>query len=202
MAKTKKTAGEKNDAISPEGASPEEVSLDEVAAGAFPEVMTVKQAAAYLQVNEQVLYRYPGVVEAAVFGVPDEQWGEAVKAVVALKHGTKATEEEIIAFCRENITHYKAPRAVEFRESLPKSEVSGEVTTTTTAIEALQISMQAERASIELYRRMEKSTTDPGAKVMFDELVAEEQAHLLLLEAQYRAIEKLGTFIIIDEFAR
>ena len=58
MAKTKKTAGEKNDAICPEGASPEEVSLDEAAAEAFPEVMTVKQAAAYLQVNEQVLYRY------------------------------------------------------------------------------------------------------------------------------------------------
>ena len=87
-------------------------------------------------------------------------------------------------------------------ESMPKSEASGKVTTTTTAIEALQISMQAERASIELYRRMEKSTTDPGAKMMFDELVAEEQAHLLLLEAQYKAIEKLGTFIAIDEFAR
>ena len=84
-------------------------------------------------------------------------------------------------------------------ESMPKSEVSGEVTATTTAIEALQISMQAERASIELYRRMEKSTTDPGAKMMFDELVAEEQVHLLLLEAQYRAIEKLGTFITMDE---
>ncbi len=87
-------------------------------------------------------------------------------------------------------------------ESMPKSEVSGKVTATTTAIEALQLSVQAERASIELYRRMEKSTTDPGAKMMFDELVAEEQAHLLLLEAQYKAIEKLGTFITIDEFAR
>ncbi len=73
-------------------------------------------------------------------------------------------------------------------ESMPKSEVSGEVTAATTAIEALQISMQAERASIELYRRMEKSTTDPGAKMMFEELVAEEQDHLLLLEAQYKAI--------------
>ena len=87
-------------------------------------------------------------------------------------------------------------------ESMPKSEVSGKVTTTTAAIEALQISMQAERVAIELYRRMEKSTIDPGAKMMFDELVAEEQVHLLLLEAQYRAIEKLGTFITIDEFAR
>ena len=87
-------------------------------------------------------------------------------------------------------------------ESMPKSEVSGKVTTTTTAIEALQISMQAERASIELYRRTEKSTTDPCVKMMFDELVAEEQAHLLLLEAQYQAIERLGTFVAIDEFAR
>ena len=82
---------------------------------------------------------------------------------------------------------------------MPKSEASGAVTTITTAIDALQISMQSERASIELYRRMEKSTTDPGAKMMFDELVAEEQAHLLLLEAQYRAIEKLGTFIAMNE---
>ncbi len=87
-------------------------------------------------------------------------------------------------------------------ESVPISEVSGKVTITTTATEALQISMQAERASIELYRRMEKSTTDHGVKMMFDELVAEEQAHLLLLEAQYRAIEKLGTFVAIDEFTR
>ncbi len=87
-------------------------------------------------------------------------------------------------------------------ESIPKSEASGEVTIATTAIEALQISMQAERASIELYRRMEKSTTDAGAKMMFGELVAEEQAHLLLLEAQYQAIERFGTFVAIDEFAR
>ncbi len=87
-------------------------------------------------------------------------------------------------------------------ESMPKSEVSGEVTAATTAIEALQISMQAERASIELYRRIEKSTTDPGAKMMFDELVAEEQAHLLLLEAQQKAIEKLGAFIAMDELTR
>ncbi len=87
-------------------------------------------------------------------------------------------------------------------ESVPKSEVSGKVTAATTAIDALQISMQAERASIELYRRTEKSTADPSAKTMFDELVAEEQTHLLLLEAQYEAIEKSGTFVAIDEFAR
>ena len=87
-------------------------------------------------------------------------------------------------------------------ESMPKSEVSGKVTTTTTAIETLRLSMQAERASIELYRRAERSTTDSSVKMMFDELVAEEQDHLLLLEAQYKAIEKLGTFVAMDEFAR
>ncbi len=87
-------------------------------------------------------------------------------------------------------------------ESMPKSEVSGEVTATTTAIEALRLSMQAERASIELYRRAERSTTDSSVKMMFDELVAEEQNHLLLLEAQYKAIERLGTFVSIDELAR
>jgi len=72
---------------------------------------------------EQVLYQYPGVVEAAVFGVPDEQWGEAVKAVVALKPGSEAAEKDIIAFCRDSLAHYKVPRSVEFRESLPKSDV-------------------------------------------------------------------------------
>lgn len=84
-------------------------------------------------------------------------------------------------------------------ESMPKSEVSGEVTATTTAIEALRLSMQAERASIELYRRMEKSTTDPGAKMMFDGLVGEEQTHLLILEAQLKAMEQSQTFVPLDE---
>jgi len=86
-------------------------------------------------------------------------------------------------------------------ENLSKSEASGEVTATTTALEALQIAMQAERDSIEIYRRAERSATDPGAKVTFDGLVAEEQAHLLLLEAQYMAFEKSQAFIPMDEFA-
>ena len=72
---------------------------------------------------EQVLYRYPGVAEASVFGIPDEKWGEAVKAVVALKPGAKATAQEIIAFCRDNLAHYKAPGSVDFIDSLPKSDI-------------------------------------------------------------------------------
>lgn len=70
---------------------------------------------------EEVLYRHQAILEATVIGVPDEYWGEAVKAVVALKEGMAATEEEIIAFCKENLASYKKPRGVEFRKELPKN---------------------------------------------------------------------------------
>ncbi|MBU2499572.1 MAG: long-chain-fatty-acid--CoA ligase [Proteobacteria bacterium] len=70
---------------------------------------------------EEVLYRYDGVLEAAVIGVPDEHWGESVKALVVLKPGKTATEEDIIAFCKQDLASYKKPRSVEFREELPKN---------------------------------------------------------------------------------
>jgi fatty-acyl-CoA synthase len=70
---------------------------------------------------ENVLYMHPAILEVAVVGVPDEKWGEAVKAVVVLKDCHRATEEEIIAFCRENIAHYKAPKSVDFINELPKT---------------------------------------------------------------------------------
>ncbi|GIX48517.1 MAG: fatty-acid--CoA ligase [Candidatus Tectimicrobiota bacterium] len=71
---------------------------------------------------ENVLYQHPAVLEAAVIGVPDERWGEAVLALVVLKPGMAATEAELIAHCRERIAHYKCPRRVEFRsEPFPKS---------------------------------------------------------------------------------
>jgi acyl-CoA synthetase (AMP-forming)/AMP-acid ligase II len=70
---------------------------------------------------EDVLYIHPAVLEAAVFGVPDEKWGEAVKAVVSLRQGMQATEEEIIEHCRKHLASYKKPKSVDFIKELPKS---------------------------------------------------------------------------------
>jgi acyl-CoA synthetase (AMP-forming)/AMP-acid ligase II len=70
---------------------------------------------------EEVLYTHQAVLEAAVIGVPDDYWGESVKALVVLKAGGQATEEEIIALCKKNLASYKKPKSVEFRSQLPKS---------------------------------------------------------------------------------
>jgi long-chain acyl-CoA synthetase len=70
---------------------------------------------------EEVLYEHPAVREAAVIGTSDPLKGEVVKAFVALKEGAGASSEEIIAFCRERLAPHKTPRAVEFRDTLPKS---------------------------------------------------------------------------------
>jgi long-chain acyl-CoA synthetase len=72
---------------------------------------------------EEVLYEFPKIKEAAVAGVPDEYRGETVKAFIVLKEGEKATKEEIIDFCRKNLAAYKVPKAVEFRDELPKTIV-------------------------------------------------------------------------------
>jgi acyl-CoA synthetase (AMP-forming)/AMP-acid ligase II len=70
---------------------------------------------------EHVLYKYPAVLEAAVVGVPDEKWGEAVKAVVVLKEGREAAEQEIIDFCKAELARYKSPKSIDFVDSLPRT---------------------------------------------------------------------------------
>ncbi|WP_233879825.1 long-chain-fatty-acid--CoA ligase [Virgibacillus halodenitrificans] len=72
---------------------------------------------------EEVMYEHEAIQEAVVVGIPDEYRGETVKAVVVLKEGTQCTEEELIAYCRENMAAYKVPRVIEFRKELPKTNV-------------------------------------------------------------------------------
>jgi len=69
---------------------------------------------------EAVLHAHASVIDAAVIGVPDEQWGESVKAVVQLRPGATATQDELIAFCAERLASYKKPRTIDFVEELPR----------------------------------------------------------------------------------
>lgn len=71
---------------------------------------------------EDVIVKHPGVMEAAVIGLPDEHSGEAVVAYV-VRRNQALTVEELREFCRENLTGYKVPRRIEFRETLPKTNV-------------------------------------------------------------------------------
>lgn len=69
---------------------------------------------------ERVICGHSAVLECAVIAVPDEKWGEAPKALVTLRAGHAASEEEILAHCRAHLAGFKTPKTVEFRESLPK----------------------------------------------------------------------------------
>jgi fatty-acyl-CoA synthase len=70
---------------------------------------------------EDVLYRHPKVLEAAVVGIPSERWGETPLAVIVLQQGEEATADEITDFCRENMAHFKVPRRIEFVTELPRT---------------------------------------------------------------------------------
>ena len=75
----------------------------------------------YSREIEDVILKHPAVFEVAVIGVPDEKWGESIKAIVALKQGQKATEEAIINFCKEHLASYKKPKSVDFIDAIPKN---------------------------------------------------------------------------------
>jgi acyl-CoA synthetase (AMP-forming)/AMP-acid ligase II len=75
---------------------------------------------------EDVLRFHPAVAECAVFGVPDDRWGEAVKALIVLKPGQKATEEEITLHCQKHLAGFKRPKIVNFVGELPKTS-SGKI---------------------------------------------------------------------------
>ena len=70
---------------------------------------------------EEAILKHPGIVEVAVIGVPDEVWGEAVKAVCIPKGGIQVTAEEVIEVCKQNLASYKKPQTVDFVSELPKN---------------------------------------------------------------------------------
>jgi len=72
---------------------------------------------------EDVLHLHPAVQECAAIGVPDEKWGEQVKAIVVLKKDSRATESELIQFCTERLARYKLPKSIDFVDALPKDPV-------------------------------------------------------------------------------
>ena len=80
----------------------------------------------YPNVVENLLFQHPSVADVAVIGVPDDQWGETVKAFVVLKDGTSASGEEIMDFCQGKLGGFERPRSVDFIDALPRN-ASGKV---------------------------------------------------------------------------
>jgi acyl-CoA synthetase (AMP-forming)/AMP-acid ligase II len=80
----------------------------------------------YPRIVEEALFKHPAIADAAVIGIPDERWGETVKAVVLLREGASATEGELLEFCRGKMGGFERPRSVDFVSSLPRNP-SGKV---------------------------------------------------------------------------
>ncbi|HEY5532948.1 MAG TPA: AMP-binding protein, partial [Candidatus Anoxymicrobiaceae bacterium] len=72
---------------------------------------------------EQIIYEHPAVLTAAVVGLKDAKWGEMVTAMVTLRQGCEATEDEIIALCRQKVAGYKCPKRVVFKDAIPTSAI-------------------------------------------------------------------------------
>ena len=70
---------------------------------------------------ESALFGHPAVADVAVIGIPDDKWGESVKAIVVKKPGAEVTPDQLIAFARERIAGYKVPRSIDFVETLPRT---------------------------------------------------------------------------------
>jgi len=70
---------------------------------------------------EEVLYRHPAVMEAAVIGIPDDYWVEKVHAVITTRQGQEVTADELVAFCKKSLAGYKVPKSIEFVDALPKN---------------------------------------------------------------------------------
>ena len=70
---------------------------------------------------EDCLFQHPAVAEAAVIGVPDEKWGETIKALVVVRPGMSCTERDLVEHCRSRMAHYKCPTSVEIREALVRT---------------------------------------------------------------------------------
>jgi acyl-CoA synthetase (AMP-forming)/AMP-acid ligase II len=70
---------------------------------------------------EDAIFSHAAVSEVAVIGVPDDRWGETIKALIVPVEGETVTEEEIVTWCKQRLARYKAPTSVEFRDAIPRT---------------------------------------------------------------------------------